>query len=80
MTLRLSFSRGLGKFDHQSGLPNSFKMALTHGATFEKYAVTPGIMGWQGDLETIFDFSYFDLDVTSRDLSVTLTVFGVNGR
>ena len=33
------------------------------------------IFGAQGDLQCPFDSSYFDLGVTSRDLSMTLTVF-----
>ena len=39
------------------------------------------IFGTQGDIGRPFDFSTFDLGVTSRDLSMTLTVlifFGVS--
>ena len=35
------------------------------------------IFGAQGDLGRPFDFSTFDFGVTSRDLSMTLTVFKV---
>ena len=38
------------------------------------------IFGAQGDYGRPFDFSTFDLGVTSRDLSMTLTVFGVSGQ
>ena len=53
---------------------------------FLQNAVTPENNGWnctifgaQGDLGRPFDFSTFDLGVTSRDLSMTLPVFGVSG-
>ena len=38
------------------------------------------IFGAQGDLGRPFDFSTFDLGVTSRDLSMTLTVLKKNWR
>ena len=37
------------------------------------------IFGAQGDLGRPFDFSTFDLGLTSRDLSMTLTVFKKSG-
>ena len=38
------------------------------------------VHGGGGDLERPFDFSTFDLGVTSRDLSMTLTVLKKNWR
>ena len=82
---RLSFTQGLDKFENQFGPTSTFKMA----ADLKKWRVpffskcrNSGNNGWnctifgaQGDLRRPFDFSTFDPCVTSRDLSMTLTVF-----
>ena len=78
------FHSGLGQVRKTDFGPTStFKMAADLMCHFFKNAVTPEIMVGialsylvhRGDLVRPFDFSTIDLGVTSRDLSMTLTVF-----
>ena len=79
------FTRGSLKFENWLGSTDTFKMAADHRkmpcGNFFQNAVTPkimvGIAPYYGQRRTLGapSISYFDLGVTSRDLSLTLTVF-----